>query len=110
MATAPTRNRGRTKDEPTNGWLRCPQWVESGHSRARVITVRPMQSRSREVDRGRGSRAKPIAEQVGTIPALRVEEHSQGGHSAPEAEPAAIHSPAFFRPLLSKLALELFVV
>lgn len=59
------------------------------------------------MDTGRGSRASPIANELGPNPASPGEEHARDDKSANMAEPTPHHP---FRPVLSKIALELFIV
>lgn len=61
------------------------------------------------MDTGRGSRIDQIAQRVGTNPALRGDEHAQDDQPPAVTKPAPNHPPPF-RPLLSKIALELFIV
>lgn len=62
------------------------------------------------MDTGRSSRANPVAEEAGIRPRPGTEELAQGDQSAAVTESTASHSPPSFRPVLSKIALELFVV
>ena len=62
------------------------------------------------MDTGRDSPANPNAEEVGAKPAPRSEKHVQDDWSAAVTRPTPNHPPTSVRPVLSKIALELFVV